>query len=129
MVRDEVAALNEAFGKAASNQDIAELVSFYAPDARMLPPNAPMAEGRDAVRGVLQSYLDAGANSLELQSVDVLEEGGLVVDVGRYVLGIQPPGADPIQDQGKYVVVLRRQGDGSLKIILDSFNSDNPPPA
>jgi ketosteroid isomerase-like protein len=126
MVRDEVAALNSEYSKAVSNQDVAELVLLYAEGARLLAPNAPMAEGREAIRAVLQSYLDAGATSLDLQSVDVLEDGELVIDIGRYVLGMQPQGGDPIQDQGKYVVAFRRQGDGSLKIVADAFNSDLP---
>ena len=129
MVQDDVAALNADFGKAVANQDVDELVGFYDPKARMLPPNAPLAQGPDAIRQVFQAYLDAGVRSLDLQSIDVQEEGSLVVDVGRYVLGIQPPGADPIQDIGKYIVVMRRQSDGSLKIVADAFNSDEAPPA
>jgi len=129
MVQDDVAALNADFGKAVANQDVDELVGFYDSKARMLAPNAPMAQGPDAIRQVFQAYLDAGVRSLDLQSIDVQEEGSLIVDVGRYVLGIQPPGADPVQDQGKYVVVLRRQPDQSLKIVVDAFNSDEAPPA
>jgi len=128
MVRDEVTALNAEFGKAVANQDVGEAVSLYAEGARMLAPNAPIAEGKEAIRALLQAYVDGGVNSLDLQSIDVLDDGALVVDIGRYVLGIQPPGADPIQDEGKYVVVLKRQGDGSLKIVADAFNSDLPVP-
>jgi hypothetical protein len=32
---------------------------------------------------VLQAFVDAGAKSLDLQSIDVLEDGALVVDIGR----------------------------------------------
>jgi uncharacterized protein (TIGR02246 family) len=126
MIRDEVAEFNAAFGKAMANQDVAAMASAYAEDARMLPPNAPMAEGRNAIRQVLQAFVDTGAKSLDLQSIDVLEDGALVVDIGRYGLGIQPPGADPIQDEGKYLVAFRRQSDGSLKMVADAFNSDAP---
>jgi uncharacterized protein (TIGR02246 family) len=126
MIRDEVAEFNAAFGKAMANQDVAAMADFYTEDARMLAPNVPMAEGRDAIRQVLQAFVDAGAKSLDLQSIDVLEDGALVVDIGRYVLGVQPPGADPIEEDGKYVVALRRQGDGSLKMVADAFNSDAP---
>ncbi len=127
MVRDEVADLNADFCKAVANRDLDHVVGFYTADARLLPPNTPMAQGPDAIRAVFQGFLDAGADSLELESIEVYEDGALVVDVGRYVLSIQPPGADPIQDHGKYIVVFQRQGDGQLKMVADTFNSDEPP--
>lgn len=128
-VQDEVASLNAEFSKGVANQDVDEVVRLYDPAARLMAPNAPIAVGHDAIKGVLQAFVDAGAKSLDLQSTEVLSEGSLVVDIGRYVLGIQPTGADPVQDVGKYIVVLRRQSDGSLRIVADAFNSDAPPPA
>lgn len=126
MLQDEITALNIDFGKAVSNRDLDAVLEFYASDARMLAPNAPMAEGRPAIRATLQGFLDAGLTSLDLHSLDVVASGDLVIDVGRYVLGVQPPGSEPLQDRGKYAVVLRRDADGSLKIIVDAFNSDEP---
>ena len=41
-------------------------------------------------------------------------------------MGIKPPGADPIQEVGKHVAIYRRQSDGSLKLIVDTFNNDTP---
>jgi ketosteroid isomerase-like protein len=127
--RDEVLALNARFSKAVGNQDLDDLLALYDSKARLLPPNAPMAEGTTAIRQVFQGFIDMGANSLDLQIVDVHESGDLVIDVGRYVLGIQLPGGQSMEDRGKYVDVFRRQPDGSLKFIADIFNSDLPPPA
>ena len=124
--RDQVEAINTGFSKAVANHDAAAIASNYTEDARMLPPNAPMIQGRAGIQEMFQTFIDGGVQSLELESIDVLEDGALVVDVGRWALAMQPPGADPIQDTGKYVVVLRRQSDGGLKIAVDTFNSDNP---
>jgi uncharacterized protein (TIGR02246 family) len=129
MVRDEIMTLAQQFGKAVANQDVDELVGFYTEDARMLPPNAPMIQGRDGLRAIFREYFDAGMKSLELETVDVLEDGQLAVEVGRYVMGIQPLAGDPVEDRGKYIAVYRRQPDGALKIAADTFNSDHPAPS
>lgn len=128
MVKDQVAEWNANFCKAVANQDIEAAVQQYAPTARLMAPNAPMAVGPEAIKAVFQSFIDMGANSLELESIEIIEAGDLVIDVGRYVLGIQPPGVDPIVDRGKFVDVFRVKSDGSLEVIIDTFNSDLPAP-
>jgi uncharacterized protein (TIGR02246 family) len=127
-VREEVRALTARFSKAVANRDLDDLLALFESEARLLPPNAPMAEGRAAIRQVYQGVMEMGANSLDLRVVDVHESGDLVIAVGRYVHGIQPPGGELMEDRGKYVDVFRRQPDGSLKFIADIFNSDLPQP-
>jgi ketosteroid isomerase-like protein len=68
----------------------------------------------------------SGARGLELNTLDVLEADDLAVEVGRYTMTIQPPGGDVMRDVGKYVAVWRRQADGGLKLVVDTFNSDSP---
>jgi len=126
--RAEVEAQSMEFSKAVANQDAAEVARLYAEDCRFLPPNLPLVEGKAGVEAFGEGMIAQGVRSLDLEVVDVLEGGDLVVTQGRYTLGLQPPGGDPIQDVGKYVEVRRRQQDGSLKIVLDIFNSDLPAP-
>ncbi len=125
---DEVEAVNQAYGKAVANRDTAGVAAVYASDAFLLPPNAPIAKGRQAIEAVVQAYFDAGAQSLDLDTVALEEQGDLVVEVGTYTLGVQPPGSDPVTDVGKYLQVFKRQADGSLRIAYDCFNSDQPLP-
>jgi uncharacterized protein (TIGR02246 family) len=125
---DEVEAVDQAYEKAVANRDTAGVAALYTPDAFLLPPNAPVAKGRQAIEAVVQAYFDAGAQSLDLDTVTLEERGDLVVEVGRYTLGVQPPGGDPVTDVGKYLQVFKRQADGSLRIAYDCFNSDQPLP-
>ncbi|MEO8457412.1 MAG: hypothetical protein ABI559_06325 [Chloroflexota bacterium] len=54
-----------------------------------------------------------------------MEAGDLSVEIGRVTVTIQPPGAPAtIVQNGKSVVVWRRQKDGTLKIAVDTFNTD-----
>lgn len=124
--RNDVLTLNDRFSKAVANQSVDDVLELYEDNARLLAPNAPMAQGHEAMRQVFQGFIEMGTNSLQLEILELHESGELVIDVGRYTLGIQPPGAEPIEDRGKYVDVMRRQADGSLKLIADIFNSDAP---
>jgi ketosteroid isomerase-like protein len=128
-VRDEIEKLNGEFTKAVANQDAKALAAFYTDDTRLLPPGAPMVEGRNATRDWFQTMIDAGVKALDLNSIAVESGGEMVVDVGTYRLTVQPPGAEAAVDEGKYIVVFKRQGGGDLKIAYDTFNSDFAPPS
>ena len=126
-MRNQIEALAAEFGKAFTNRDVDGVVGLYAEDAKVLPPNSPLVEGRAAMRAVVQQYLDMGAEGLELHTIDVTEAGDLAVEVGRYELTIRPPGAESFIDVGKYVAIWR-QTDGGLKMVVDTWNTDSPLP-
>lgn len=125
----EVNAVAQAFHDGVANQDAAGLARLYAEDGRFLPPNMEPCEGPTAIQAAMQQLLDMGARSLDIEPLDVRQAGEMTIEYGRYVLGIEPEGADAITDVGKYVVVHGTQHDGSTKITLDIFNSNSPPPA
>ena len=124
--REDVQALDDAYGKAVANQDTGALAAFYTADALLLAPNAPVAQGTQAIRAVFDGYVEAGAGSLELENTAFEEHGDIIIDAGRYTLSVQTPDGDSMTDVGKYLQVLKRQADGSLLIAYDCFNSDLP---
>jgi uncharacterized protein (TIGR02246 family) len=124
----EVDAVAQAFHEGVANQDAAALASLYHDDARFLAPGMEPAEGPEAIQAAMQQLLDMGAQSLDVEPLDVREAGDLTVEYGRYVLQVEPEGQEPMTDVGKYVVVHETR-DGSTKIILDCFNSNSPPPS
>jgi uncharacterized protein (TIGR02246 family) len=124
--RAEVEELTAKFSKAVTNKDVAALGSFYEERARFLAPGMPMVEGRAAIQAAQQNIIEEGVEALHLDVIDVIEAGDLTIEIGRYTLTIQPPGAESVMVNGKSVVVWRRQKDGALKIAVDTFNSDAP---
>jgi uncharacterized protein (TIGR02246 family) len=125
----QVDAVAQAFHDGVANQDAAALASLYHDDARLLAPNMEPAEGQSAIQAAMQQLLDMGARSLDIEPIDVREAGDLTIEYGRYVLGLEPAGAEAMTDVGKYVVVHETREDGSTKILLDCFNSNSPAPA
>ncbi len=116
-IRDELDAINAGFGEAFAMRDAERLATFYADDARLLFSGQPAIRGRAAVDAALHDMVAGGPASLRFVSDEVIEEGSLVVDIGRI---IGPGGTS------KYVVVYQRQADGSLEIIVDAASSDGP---
>jgi ketosteroid isomerase-like protein len=125
-----MAALHERMVRdfAAGPGAIAGLVeAYYADDARLLPPNAPPAIGRAAIRDVLSGMMAGGRVDLSLQNAIREASGELAYQTGRYELTIRPANGEPIRDQGKYLEVWRLQSDGRWQCVADMFSSDQAP--
>ncbi len=122
-LREETDALNRFFEDAVARKDLDALNSgFYAPNAQLLAPGAPIASGPNAIKATLQALVDMGADRVALDDHTVEASGDLVYSVGQYRLAF----TNGASDQGKYVVVFRRQPDGSLRAVADIFNSNTP---
>ena len=64
-----------------------------------------------------------------MTTTDVEGRGDLAYLTGtiRQTLTAKKPGAKPVPYDGKYVTVLKKQPDGSWKIVLDMWNENAPP--
>jgi len=93
-----------------------------------------MVESPAAIQAAIEKMVEGGITALDLRAVDVIDAGDFVIEIGRTTVTIQPPGAMALIlllmgkrrliKRGKSIVVWRRQKDGTLKIVADTFNSD-----
>jgi ketosteroid isomerase-like protein len=125
-VRGLVKATNDAFADAIARGDAAAAAAVYAEDARLLPPGAEPLAGRTAAERFWRGEIDAGVCGLELETLELEQRGDTAIEVGRYVLASARPRAEATTDRGKYVVIHKRQADGSWKWGIDIFNSNAP---
>jgi ketosteroid isomerase-like protein len=125
--RAEIARLTTVFAEAVTARDYGVIGPYYDEKARLLPPGRPMVEGRNAIAAVQREMIEEGVIALDLAPVDVIESGDLVIEIGRTKVTIRPVFAPFITftKSGKSIVVWRKQPDGSLRIIADTFNSDS----
>ena len=127
MARQAIEKANKEFLDALARGDGAGCAAVYAENARVLPPNSPMRIGRKSIQEFWQSAIDSGVKGASLTILDVEEHGNTAIEIGAYTLDIRPQGGPAAKDQGKYVVIWKRQRDGSWKLAVDIYNTDLPP--
>ena len=126
MGRAEIEAANAAFMRGLEQGDAAAMAAVYEPDGRLLAPNTEPQQGSAAIEAFWKTIIDAGVRGALLETQTVDERDDLAVEVGRYTLRTAADGGE-IVDVGKYVVIHRRQPDGSWRYAVDVFNSNRPP--
>ena len=101
---------------AAERDDAAAVANLYVDDAVMVGSDTPLARGREAIReGLTQGF--ATASGLEVNSEDLTVSDDVAYDYGTYTQTIRMPDGQTRSGGGHYLVVLKRQADGSWKIV------------
>ena len=118
------------WAKTAGANDLDGTVAYYVDDASLLPPNAPIANGKQAIRTMWAGLLGPGTSiSWRATKVEVARSSDLATIMGTYQLTMNDPQGNPVNDKGKFVEVWKKQADGKWKVVADIFNSDLPMPA
>ena len=119
--------LDAQWSKSAAGRDLEDTVSYYTDDASLLPPNAPIATGKEAIRAVWDTLLAPGTSvSWQPSKVEVARSGDLAYILGTIQLATKDPKGNPVNDRGKLVEVWKKQAGGNWKVVADIFNSDLP---
>jgi ketosteroid isomerase-like protein len=117
------------WSKTAESRDLDHTVSYYADDATVLAPNAPMASDKPAIRALWASLLVPGTSiAWQATKVEVARSSDLGYVMGTYQLNTKGPQGRDIADHGKFVEVWKKQADGNWKVVADIFNTDLPMP-
>ena len=129
---DDEAAIRDAdiaWSRAFETGDLEAIVSYYADDVTVLPPNLPAAVGKQAARELNRSQLATPglSGSWRPERVEVARSRDIGYSWGNYVVTMTGPSGSPVDDRGKYVAIWRKQADGSWKVAVEAFNSDLPP--
>jgi uncharacterized protein (TIGR02246 family) len=118
------------WAKTAGANDLDGTVSYYTDDASLLPPNAPIATGKQAIRAVWAALLTPDATvSWQATKAEVARSGELAYVMGVYQITPKDPQGKSMADRGKLVEVWKKQADGKWKTVADIFNSDLAAPA
>jgi uncharacterized protein (TIGR02246 family) len=123
--------IRTAYQTAAGAQDGAAIAKLYAPDGEELPPNAPAAKGRAAIEAFHKAFgQQFMMHGMTITSGELKVHGDFAYDIGTYKQTLMVmKGGGMIDDHGKYVVLLTKDGSGNWWISHSIYNSDVPAPA
>ena len=121
--RAAIEAANAKFSDAFARGDAKALAALYTHDAVVFPPDSEAIRGHEAIGKFWKATRDSGVQTAALTTVDVGRSGDVAYEVGKVSLTIRPAGKELTTAVAKYVVVWKRQADGSWKLHRDIWNS------
>ena len=121
----EVRAAVKQWNDAAAAKNATAFAGFYTEDAVLMLEDGPDVRGRANLGQALGGMMSdpAFALSFAADTVVASRSGDLAFETGHYALTSTKDGK-PSTERGQYVVVWRRQPDGSWKVAVDAPVSD-----
>jgi uncharacterized protein (TIGR02246 family) len=120
----EIEEANQAFLDIRKSGDPEAMSMLYTSDAKLLPANGALIDGREAIKAYWrESLAQEGSSELVLETVCAEGYGDLAIEEGRYRVRV---GSQEV-DMGKYIVTWKKE-DGQWKLHQDIWNSDLPLP-
>ena len=113
---------------AAVNAESTEaILALYADDAVFSPPDAPPLD-IDQLRSLYDILFTENTFQFTTEALDVVVSGDLAVLRASYDETVTPRGAgDSVHNSGSWLIVLRKQADGSWKLWRDMWSVIAPP--
>jgi uncharacterized protein (TIGR02246 family) len=119
----------EAWIKAHNAGNADAIAAMYAEDAVVMPPGAPVARGRAAIKQFIVKDIaearTAGVTLVLAKESDVAVKGDSAWHAGTYTVKDK---AGATVDSGGYMEIWRKAG-GKWLIVRDIWNSSTPPAA
>jgi ketosteroid isomerase-like protein len=115
-------------GQGHRAKDLAQATSYYADTAEMFAPNAPAANGKDAVHKLCAGMLGLPGFVLTFApvKVEVSRSGDLAYETGEYEMTLSDKKGKPQTVKAKYVVVWGKQPGGNWKALVDAPSTTTP---
>jgi len=124
-IEANIRSLDKDWSAASAAKDVDKATAIYADDGQLLMFNAPAAVGKDAVRNAWTGLLtapDTVSLTFAPTAVHVAEAGDMAYELGTFEFVTKDKKGKPVSQKGKYVVVWKKQADGSWKVEVDSPN-------
>jgi ketosteroid isomerase-like protein len=122
------AKLREAWVQDLRTKQLEPILKFYAADAAFLQPTGERLTGSAALRTLFQTVMASFNSDLTLHSQNLATSGNLAYDSGDFEENLTniATGAK-ITSKGSYIIIYKRQSNGSWQIVQHVWTGTPPP--
>lgn len=127
---DVVRAADAELQKAVAAKDLNAIVSFYADDAVLMPAAEPLISGKGAIADEWEHILAIPRlqNASKLIRVEASSSNDFAYTMGTYQSRMMGEEGKMVTEPGKWLSVWKKQPDGAWRVVVDTYNTDIPPP-
>ena len=129
-LKTKIEKINKEIAKAMVEGKSDVSLSYYVADAISLPNYGKLADGIEAIKKSNQAMMESGmkVTAFETTILKLIKNENLITEIGTYKFTFTMTGMEtPMDDFGKYITIWEKQKDGSLKIKVEMWNTDNYP--
>lgn len=119
---DQVTAAYAAWDAAFNKADAAAVGATYEADAVLLPSDHKVYDGPAGAETFFKGVLSSGVTGHKLELVKAYDAGDTIAAAAKWSAEGKDDKGNPATFTGLATHVFRKQGDGSLKLIMHSFN-------
>jgi ketosteroid isomerase-like protein len=127
VIQKTAAAMTDATNKPGA-EGARGYASYATADARWMPPESPAISGREAIARFVSAYTEMKGFRITFEHphVVVASSGDIAYSVGTYKgTGQDPAGRNQVFE-GKFVNVWEKEADGSWRIAVGIWNTNEP---
>ena len=128
-VKAKIEEMNKVYTKAMIDNDVEKMLSMYTEDIISMPSYQPTIKGIAKVKELSEMQAKSGwkTNEFVLSITDIIVQGNLAIEIGNYNMKMSGPDVPEWADYGKYITIWEEQKDGSMKIKVETWNTDTNP--
>jgi ketosteroid isomerase-like protein len=124
---ETLAKLREAWVQDLRTKQLEPILKFYAADAAFLLPSGERIAGSAALRNLFQNIMATFNSDLTLHSQNLETSGDLAYDSGDFQENLTTIATgSTITSKGSYIIIYKRQPDGSWQIIQHAWTGIPP---
>ena len=128
-VKAKIEEMNKVYTKAMIDNDVEKMLSMYTEDIISMPSYQPTIKGIAKVKELSEMQAKSGWKTTEfiLSITDIIVQGNLAIEIGNYNMKMSGPDVPEWADYGKYITIWEEQKNGSMKIKVETWNTDTNP--